>query len=43
MSGMTHPLPICGWRFQATSDKRKSLMFDICRDGSSWRLLRVYE
>jgi len=44
MIGMTHPLPIAGWRFQGTDALGVSRMFDVQSvAGDSWVLLRVYE
>ena len=43
MFGMTHPLPISGWRFQGTDPDGRSLMFDIRDDAAGWVLIRAYE
>ena len=40
---MTHPLPLTGWRFEATDSHGQSLMFDIRRDGDGWALIRAYD
>jgi hypothetical protein len=43
MIGMTHPLPITGWRFQGTDPDGRSLMFDVRDDPAGWILIRAYE
>lgn len=43
MGGLTHPLPIRGWRFQGTDTEGRSLMFDIRRDADGWTLVRAYD
>ena len=39
---VTHPIPVVGWRFQATDSQGRSLMFDIRPDGDGWALLRTF-
>lgn len=42
--GSTHPLPVTGWRFQATNDDEVSRMFVIHHRGDgAWIVARVYE
>jgi hypothetical protein len=42
--GTTHPLPVTGWRFQATDDDDRARMFVIHRRGDGgWVLARVYD
>lgn len=43
MAGLTHPLPITGWRFQGTDPEGRSLMFDIRDDPEGWKLVRAYD
>jgi len=43
MAALTHPLAITGWRFQGTDGEGTSRVFDICRSGGGWALLRSYE
>lgn len=39
----THPLPVTGWRFQATDDDERARMFVIHSTGDGWVVARVYE
>jgi len=43
MIGMTHPLPIAGWRSQGTDPEGRSRMFDIREDAAGWMLIRSYD
>ena len=40
---LTHPLPVHGWRFQATStEDGDTLVFDVLADADGWRVVRTY-
>lgn len=40
---LTHPLPVRGWRFQATSgDGTETLVFDVLRWDHAWRVVKTY-
>ncbi len=41
--GATHPLPVVGWRFQASDDDDRARMFVIHRGDDGWTLARVYD
>lgn len=43
MAVLTHPLSVCGWRFQGTDDTGTSHMFDVIERGGRWELLRSYD
>lgn len=40
---LTHPLPVHGWRFQATCvHDGETLVFDVVASGERWHVLKTY-